>query len=88
MDPEVRDAIKGHRPRTEGEAYGGNVPLDAKWAEIKKLRRYDVQPPTGPRVEKREPKAEAPDATEVPNKGGRPPRQRRTQPEAADNDAS
>ncbi len=72
MVPEFRDAIMGHAPRTEGEIYGGNVPIEVKWREIKKLGRYDVQPPTGPRVRKREPKAEAPDAAEVPKKGGRP----------------
>jgi hypothetical protein len=76
MDPEVRDAIQGHAPRTEGEAYGGHVPLDAKWAEIKKLRRYDVKPPSGPRVRKRELKAEATDPTEAPKKRGRPPKRR------------
>ena len=58
MDPEVRDAIQGHKPRTEGEKYGGNVPLDAKWDEIKRLRRYDVQPPTEPRVRKRRSKGD------------------------------
>lgn len=28
MDPEVRDAIAGHAPRTEGEKYGGDVPWE------------------------------------------------------------
>ncbi len=49
MDPEVRDAIQGHAPRTEGEKYGGNVPIEAKWQEILRLPRYDVSEPVGPR---------------------------------------
>lgn len=39
MDPEVRDAIQGHAPKTEGEAYG-EWPLDALRAEVEKLVRY------------------------------------------------
>ncbi len=54
MDPMVRVAVQGHKPRTEGERYGGNVPLYVKWTEIHRLRRYDVQPLTEPRVSKRE----------------------------------
>jgi hypothetical protein len=49
VDPEVRDAIKGHVARAEGEKYGGDVPLEAKWVAIKKFPRYDVAPPVGPR---------------------------------------
>ena len=49
MDPEVRDAIEGHTPRTEGEQYGGDVPLDVKWAELQRLPRFVVKPPTGRR---------------------------------------
>ena len=48
MFPEVRDAIKGHRPRTEGEVYGGDVEWDVMWPAIKRMPRYDVQAPTGP----------------------------------------
>jgi len=49
MDPEVRDAIKGHKPRTEGEAYGDEMPLDAMWAEILRVPRIQVKEPTGER---------------------------------------
>jgi integrase len=48
MDAEIRDAIQGHAPRTEGERYG-ETPIDAKWKEILLLPRYDVEPPVGPR---------------------------------------
>ena len=36
MDPEARDAIQGHAPKTEGEAYG-EWPLDALRAEVEKM---------------------------------------------------
>lgn len=49
MHPEVRDAIQGHVPRTEGEKYGGTVPIEAKWQEILRLPRYDVSEPVGPK---------------------------------------
>jgi integrase len=49
MDPEVRDAIKGHKPRTEGELYGDDVPIEAKWLEIKRLPKIEVEPATGPK---------------------------------------
>ena len=49
MDPEVRDAIQGHAPRTDGEKYGGDVPIEAKWIEILRLPRYDVSEPVGPK---------------------------------------
>lgn len=39
MDPEARDAIQGHAPQTEGQAYG-EWPLDALRAEVEKLPRY------------------------------------------------
>jgi integrase len=41
IDPETRDAIQGHKPRTEGEEYGF-VPVSVMAAAIKKLPRYDV----------------------------------------------
>ncbi|WGS01085.1 hypothetical protein MTX26_09795 [Bradyrhizobium sp. ISRA443] len=41
MDPEVRDAIQGHAPRTEGEDYG-EVPPDVMLSEIRKLPKYEV----------------------------------------------
>lgn len=40
MDPEVRDAIQGHVPRTEGEGYGDNPP-EVMLREIELLPRYD-----------------------------------------------
>ena len=43
---EIRDAIKGHKPRTEGEEYGGDVEWDMMWPEIKRQPRYDAKPPT------------------------------------------
>lgn len=49
MNPEVRDAIEGHAPRTEGEKYGADMPLDPMWAAIKMLPRFAVAPPVGPR---------------------------------------
>lgn len=39
MDPEARDALQGHAPKTEGQAYG-EWPLDALRAEVEKLGRY------------------------------------------------
>ncbi len=41
MNPETRDAIQGHVPRTDGEDYGDNPP-DVMLAEIVKLPRYEV----------------------------------------------
>jgi integrase len=43
MDVEVRDAIQGHAPRTEGEDYG-EVPVEVMYSELLRLRRYDVVP--------------------------------------------
>ncbi len=48
MNPEIRDAINGHMPRTEGEEYGGAVDYDMMWPEIIRLPRYDVEAATGP----------------------------------------
>jgi integrase len=42
IDAETRDAIQGHVPRTEGEAYG-QMPIEVIWAAIRKLRRYRVE---------------------------------------------
>lgn len=39
MDPEARDALQGHAPKTEGQSYG-LWPLDALFAEVEKLPRY------------------------------------------------
>jgi integrase len=39
MDAEARDAIQGHAPKTEGQAYG-EWPMDALRAEVEKLGRY------------------------------------------------
>lgn len=60
MDPEVRDAIKGHKPRTEGEAYGDEMPIEAKWVEILRLPYVEVAAPTGdrPGVERRKVKSQ------------------------------
>jgi integrase len=84
MDPEVRDAIKGHAPRTEGERYGGNVPLPVKWTEIIRLKRYAVEPPTEPpvlmRVRKKAAKASQ---SSPPKNAGRPPGRRPASPAAA-----
>lgn len=41
MDPEIRDRIQGHAPRTEGEGYG-DVSPEAMVREIKRLPRYVV----------------------------------------------
>jgi integrase len=41
MDPEVRDAIQGHKPRTEGEDYG-EFPPEVMLHEIRKHPRYQV----------------------------------------------
>lgn len=41
MDPEIRDRIQGHAPRTEGEAYG-DVSPSATLREIRRLPRYLV----------------------------------------------
>lgn len=41
MDAEARDAIQGHAPKTEGQAYG-EWPLDALRAEVEKLPRYEI----------------------------------------------
>ncbi len=45
MDPEVRDAIQGHSPRTEGEDYGG-MPIQNMADEIERLPRY-ILPSSG-----------------------------------------
>lgn len=39
MDPEIRDAIQGHTPRTEGEGYGDTFP-EVALRELAKLPRY------------------------------------------------
>ncbi len=44
MDPETRDAIQGHRPRTEGEEYG-EIPVAVLARAIEMLPRYDTSPP-------------------------------------------
>lgn len=41
MDPEARDAIQGHAPKTEGQAYG-EWPLDALRSEVEKLTRWNA----------------------------------------------
>ena len=48
MIPEIRDGIKGHKARTEGEMYGGYIEWDMMWPEIKLMPRIEVQPATGP----------------------------------------
>lgn len=42
VDPEVRDYIQGHSPRTVSERYG-EMPLEAQVVEIKKLPRYEIR---------------------------------------------
>lgn len=42
IDAETRDAIQGHVPRTEGEAYG-KVPIEVIWPAIRKLPRYKIE---------------------------------------------
>ena len=83
MDPEIRDAIKGHAPRTEGEKYGGDPPMDAKWREIQLMPRFPFEPPTGPAPKARShAKKVVPEGAEPP-KPGRPPRRRRPVPPKA-----
>lgn len=41
MDPEIRDRMQGHTPRTEGEAYG-DVSVGATLREIRRLPRYAI----------------------------------------------
>jgi len=41
MDPEIRDRVQGHAPRTEGEGYG-DVSPEATLREIKLLPRYEI----------------------------------------------
>jgi hypothetical protein len=41
MDPEIRDYIQGHTPRTEGEAYGDISP-EVTFREIKQLPTYII----------------------------------------------
>lgn len=41
MDPEKRDFIQGHAPRTEGEGYGDSD-VEGKYTEILKLPPYEV----------------------------------------------
>jgi integrase len=75
MDPEVRDAITGHAPRTEGEKYGGNVPLKVKWQELLRLERYDIQAPTTPPTLQRVRVAKVSKKGETPKNAGRRHRQ-------------
>lgn len=42
IDPEIRDAIQGHAPRTEGEAYGV-MPIEVIWKAIMKLPRHKIE---------------------------------------------
>jgi integrase len=42
IDPETRDAIQGHRPRTEGEKYG-RVPIPVRARAVEKLPRYEPE---------------------------------------------
>lgn len=42
IDAETRDAIQGHVPRTEGEAYG-EMPIEVIWAAIRKLPRHRIE---------------------------------------------
>ena len=42
IDPETRDAIQGHVPRTEGEGYG-NTPIEVIWRAIRKMPRYKIE---------------------------------------------
>ena len=65
--PEVRDAIEGHAPRTEGEKYG-KVPLDAKWAEMKRIEPFPFVLPTGDAPKRRS------HAKKVVPEGGEPPK--------------
>jgi integrase len=41
INPETRDAIQGHAPRTEGERYG-ETPLKVIWQAIRKLPTYQI----------------------------------------------
>ncbi|API59464.1 hypothetical protein BSL82_09205 [Tardibacter chloracetimidivorans] len=41
MDPEIRDVIQGHSPRTVGEAYGDTFP-EVSLREISKQPRYSI----------------------------------------------
>ncbi len=50
MRPEIRDGITGHKPRTEGEAYGGFIEWDMMWPAINLLPRWEVAAATGPLV--------------------------------------
>lgn len=63
MDPEIRDAIQGHKPRTEGEDYG-EFPPDVMLREIKKLPRYQVT--AGERRDRRRRGSRKTDAAPVP----------------------
>ena len=84
LDPETRDAIKGHAPWTEGEKYGGNPPMDAKWREIQLLPRFPFVLPTGPAPKLRShAKKAVPAGAEAP-KPGRPPKRRKVLAEAAE----
>ncbi|MET4278546.1 MULTISPECIES: DUF6538 domain-containing protein [unclassified Bradyrhizobium] len=47
MDAEVRDAIQGHAPRTEGEDYG-EIPPDVMLPEILKYPWYQIEAPERP----------------------------------------
>ena len=48
MVPEIRDGINGHKPRTEGEEYGGYIEWDMMWPEIKLIPRINVAAAVGP----------------------------------------
>nr|WP_162479018.1 DUF6538 domain-containing protein [Bradyrhizobium sp.]CUT16546.1 Integrase CDS [Bradyrhizobium sp.] len=52
MDREVRDAIQGHAPRTEGEDYG-EVPPDVMLPEILKYPKYEIATPAERRDRRR-----------------------------------
>ena len=49
LNPEIRDAIKGHVPRTEGEEYGGDITWDMMWPLVTQLPRYEATQASGPR---------------------------------------
>ena len=44
MDPEIRDVIQGHSPRTVGETYGDIRP-EVSLREISKLPRFELGKP-------------------------------------------
>jgi integrase len=83
MEPEIRDAIKGHAPRTEGEKYGGDPPMDAKWREIQLFPRFPYNLPTGPAPQMRSHAKKAVAEGAEPPKPGRPVLRRRPVPPKA-----